>query len=181
VVLVFCGLPARATLAPTNVDTEAASNPSSPAPQSADGRAIANNPDQQLKLHEKCVKAGERAEQQAGAIVPGRSWTWRLDAKQSLEQLSELQRDLSALKESETAFEASLTPQQLSEFQTQVRRIHQLTRHLEHDVESLDNELRQGYPRRWHVAHDALDMQTEIHRWIKLHEHLAAKTGARAS
>jgi hypothetical protein len=31
------------------------------------------------------------------------------------------------------------------------------------------------------VAHDALDMQTEIHRWIKLHEHLAAKIGARAS
>src|SRR5271157_2951976 len=69
-------------------------------------------------------------------MVPGRTWTWRLDANQSLQQLGDLRRDLSALKESEAAFEASLTSEQLSEFQAQVHRMNQLSRHLEQDVDN---------------------------------------------
>jgi hypothetical protein len=44
--------------------------------------------------------------------------------------------------------------------------------YLERDVGSLEDELRKGYPKRWHVAHDVLDMQKEIQRWRRLHETL---------
>lgn len=175
ILVTLTGLTGRAALAPTNLDKEAAGETSSLRWQTAKSRPIAHTREEQSELHEKCVKAEERAERQAGAMVPGRTWTWALDADRSLQQLDELRRDLSALKESEGAFEASLTPEQVSEFQTQVHRMNQLSRHLERDVDSLDNELRKGYPRRWHVANDALDIQKEIHRWRRLHDEIAAK------
>jgi hypothetical protein len=181
VLLVLYSTPSRAALTHMNVSSETAATATSAGPQSANGHAVAPSPAEQLELHHKCLKAAERAEQQAGAMVPGRSWTWRLDAQQSLQQLSQLRQDLSALKASEAAFEASLSPQQLSRHDAQVRQIHQLIRHLEHDGDSLHDELANGSPRRWHVAHDALDMRTEIRRWVRLHNQLAASVGARAS
>jgi len=177
ILLTFTSLTGRAALAPTNLDTEAPGETSFLRWQTAKSRPIAHSREEQLEMHEKCLKAGERAERDAAAMVPGRTWTWALDADRSLQQLDELRRDLIALKESEGAFEASLTPEQVSEFQTQVHRMNQLSRHLERDVDTLDNELTKGYPRRWHVANDAMDMQKEIHRWRRLHEQIAAKIG----
>lgn len=116
----------------------------------------------QQSLHTKCVDAVERAERQAAEMVPGRTWTWALDAERSLQQLSELRLGLTALRECETAIEGSLTPDQISKHQTQFRAMNQLSQHLERDAQSLDDELRKGHPRRWHVANDALDMQKEI-------------------
>jgi len=124
----------------------------------------------QENLHSKCVEAERRAEQQAAEMVPGRTWTWALDAERSLQQLDELRHDLTALRESEAAFEGSLTPDQISKYQTQIRAMNQLSQHLAGDVQSLDDELRKGHPRRWHVADDARDMQKEIQHWRRFHD-----------
>jgi hypothetical protein len=120
-------------------------------------------------LHAKCVEAEEHAERQAADMVPGRTWTWALNAQRSLHQLNELGRGLTALKECEAEFEASLAPSQATKYQPQLHGMAGLSQHLERDVQSLDDELRKGHPRRWHVAHDALDMQKEIQHWRRLH------------
>ena len=126
--------------------------------------------DAEQNLHAKCVEAEEHAERQAAEMVPGRTWTWALDAQQSLHQLNELGRGLTALKECEAEFEASLAPSQSTKYQPQLHGMAALSQHLERDVQSLDDELRKGHPRRWHVAHDALDMQKEIQHWRRLHD-----------
>lgn len=124
----------------------------------------------QPSFHAKCVEAGVRTERQAAEMVPGRTWTWALDAEHSLQQLNELRRLLAVLRECEAAFEKSLTPDQISKYQTQIRGMNRLSQHLERDTQSLDDELRKGHPRRWHVANDARDMQKEIRHWRKLHD-----------
>lgn len=128
----------------------------------------------QEDVHAKCLRAEELAERQAGEMIPGRTWTWALDADRSLQQLDELRQDLVALKECETTFERSLRPSQLAKSRAQIRAMNELSQHLERDVGSLEDELRKGHPRRWHVAHDAVDMQKEIQRWRRLHEALWA-------
>lgn len=132
-------------------------------------------------LHAKCTRAAERASEQAREMVPGRTWTWAwaLDAERSLQQLEGLRGNLTALRECEAAFEASLAAAQLATYATEIRAMHQLSQHLEHDVQSLDDELRKGHPRRWHVAHDAHDMQKEIQRWRRLHETVWARLQAK--
>lgn len=135
---------------------------------------------EQKALHKKCVQAGERLEYNAAALVPGRTWTWRLDSEQSRERLDELLRDLKAFWDAEAAFEASLSPGQQSKLNPQFTASHELFQHLERDAQSLNNELRmrKGYPRRWHVANDVSDMQKEISRWRKLHQRIADELGA---
>ena len=121
-------------------------------------------------LHLKCARAAEHANQQAEEMVPGRTWTWALDAERSLQQLDGLRGDLTALRECEAAFEASLSASQLASYATEIRAMRQLSQHLDRDAQSLDDELRKGHPRRWHVAHDAQDMQREISHWRRLNE-----------
>jgi hypothetical protein len=137
----------------------------------------------QQTLRPECAPVAERARQQAEEIVPGRTWTWALDAERSLQQLDRLRQDLIAVRHCEAAFEATLAATQLAMYATQVRAMTQLTQHLERDVQSLDDELRKGHPRRWHVARDAQDMQKEIQHWKTLHEtvwsgSLRAKAGS---
>lgn len=124
----------------------------------------------QQTIHPKCDSVAERANQQAEEMVPGRIWTWALDAERSLQQLDKLRQDLTALRECEATFEASLSASQPAPNATAIRAMAQLSQHLERDVQSLDDELRKGHPRRWHVAHDAQDMQKEIQSWRRLHE-----------
>jgi hypothetical protein len=121
-------------------------------------------------LHGKCARAAEQTNRQAEEMVPGRTWTWALDAERSLQQLDGLRGDLTALRECEAAFEADLARNQLATYAAEIRAMHQLSQHLERDVQNLDDELRKGHPRRWHVAHDAEDMHKEIQRWQRLHE-----------
>ncbi len=128
----------------------------------------------QQELHVRCIESGKNAERQAAGMVPGRTWTWTLNAQRSLRQLNGLRRALIGLKECEAAFEASLTPAQAAESQAQIRRMRELAQHLDRDVESLDDELRNKYPSRWHVRHDALDMRKEIQRWRQLYDIVAA-------
>ncbi len=134
---------------------------------------------EQKALHEKCVQAGERLEYNAAALVPGRTWTWRLDSEQSRERLDDLLRDLKAFRDADVAFEASLSPEQRSKFNSHFTATHELFQHLERDAQSLNNELRmrKGYPRQWHVANDVSDMRKEINHWTKLHRRLADALG----
>ena len=132
----------------------------------------------QEKLHLRSVEASERAERDAAAMVPGRTWTWRLDFEQSRQLLDQLRRDLTALGDSEADFEASLTSEQKSKVQAELKSLQELWQHLESDAQSLDLELREGYPTRWHVARDASDMQKEIRNWRKLHQQVATAVGA---
>lgn len=132
---------------------------------------------EQEALHKKCVQAGERLDRNAAAMVPGRTWTWQLDSERSREHLDELLRDLKAFRDADVAFEASLSPEQRSKFNSHFTATHELFQHLERDAQSLDNELRQGYPTRWHVANDVSEMRKEIQRWRKLHQRLADDLG----
>jgi hypothetical protein len=144
-----------------------------PSPSNGSPRAA----DDQQKLYEQCVEAANRVERQAAAMVPGRTWTWALDAEQSRKRLGGFRRDLKAFWDAEAAFEASFSPDQKSKLNSQFTSIHELFRHIDRDAQSLDDELRKGYPRRWHVAHDVSDMRKEINRWRKLHQQIAAEVG----
>lgn len=124
-------------------------------------------------VHGKCMEAGERLERSAAAMVGGRTWRWRLDSQWSREHFDELRRDLRAFWDAEAAFEASLSPEQKSKLNSQFTAIHQLFHHLDRDAQSLDDELRKGYPTRWHVENDASDIRKEIHRWRKLDQRIA--------
>ncbi len=145
-----------------------AASPTNDSPQVAD--------DQQ-KLSAQCVEAANRVERQAAAMAPGRTWTWALDAEQSRKDLGGFRRDLKAFWDAEAAFEASFSPDQKSKLNSQFTAIYELFQHIDRDAQSLDDELRKGYPRRWHVANDVSDMRKEINRWKKLHQRLAAEAG----
>lgn len=154
---------------------------------SADTRVQGSNPPsnstssqttgERKTLHKKCVQAGDRLDRSAAAMVPGRTWTWQLDSERSREHLDELLRDLKAFRDADVAFEASLSPEQRSKFNSHFTATYELFQHLERDAQSLDDELRKGYPTRWHVANDVSDMRKEIHHWRKLHQRLADDLG----
>lgn len=122
------------------------------------------------ELHRKCVDAGNRLQSDVVAMVPGRTWTWQLNAEKSRSQLVGLRRDLKAFRDADLAFEASLPAEQ---FHSHFASSQGLFEHLQRDAESLDTELRKGYPTRRHVTNDVLDMQKEINRWRKLHQQIA--------
>jgi hypothetical protein len=130
-------------------------------------------------LDKKCVETGERLEGDVEAKSPGRTWTWRWTFERSRQQLDEFRRDLKAFRNADIAFERSLSPQQRSRFAYHLTATQELFDHLERDAQSLDNELRKGYPRRWHVADDVSGMRKEIQRWRKLHRRLADELGLR--
>jgi len=136
--------------------------------------ASAHTAKEQKELHKKWVEAEQCTDADAAAMVPGRTWTWELDAQQSLQHLSVLRSDLNILKDDEGAFEASLASVQASEFHDQMVATNELIRHVEQDLASLEDELRKGSPRRWHVARDALDMKKEIHKLKKLYGQIAS-------
>lgn len=132
----------------------------------------------QTRLHAKCVETSQRAEADAAAMIPGRTWTWRLDFERSRQQLAQLGSDFTALHDCESQFEASLTAEQESKVQPQLKRLASLWDHLQKDAQSLDLELQKGYPSRWHVTRDANDMEQEIQNWRKLHSQVARTVGA---
>ena len=134
--------------------------------------------DVQKALHMKCIEASHRAEADAAATVPGRSWTWRLDFERSRQELAQLRDDFASLHDCESKFEASLTARQKSKVEPQLQRLASLWNHLQKDAQSLDLELQKGYPTRWHVARDATDMEKEIRNWRKLHIQVAGAVGA---
>ncbi len=134
--------------------------------------------DVQKMLHLKCVQASKRAEADAAAMVPGRTWTWRLDFEHSRRELAQLRDDFASLQDCESEFEASLTAEQKSKVQPQLQRLASLWDHLQKDAQSLDLELQKGYPTRWHVARDATDMQRETRKWRQLHDQVARTVGA---
>ena len=131
----------------------------------------------QEALDKKCVEAGRRLERSAAAMVGGRTWRWRLDSEWSRQHLDELRRNLKTFWDAEAAFEASLRPEQRSKLNSQFTAIHDLFQHLERDAQSLDDELRKGYPTRWHVENDVSDMRKEINRWRKLQRRIADDLG----
>jgi hypothetical protein len=135
---------------------------------------------EQEALHKKCVEAGERLERGAAAMVPGRTWTWQLDSARSREHLDDLRRDLKAFRDADVAFEENLSPEQRSKFNSHITATRELFQHLECDAQSLDHELRKGYPTRWHVANDVSDMRKEINHWRKLHRRIAEHLGISA-
>jgi hypothetical protein len=147
-------------------------------PQSQQGNSNADIRVQK-RLHTRCTEAGERAEADASAMIPGRSWTWQLDFERSRQQLAQLRRDFTSLHDCESEFEASLTPEQKSKVKAKLNQLAALCQHLDRDAESLDLELRKGYPTRWHVARDASDMQKETYRWRTLHDQVANAIGAK--
>ena len=127
--------------------------------------------------HRKCLEAGDRLRLDVAAMVPGRTWTWELDAEKSRAQLDRLRSDLKAFWDAESAFEARVPSEQRARLTSQFVLIHQLFQHLEGDAQSLDAELRKGYPTRWHVAKDVSDMQREINRWRKFHRRIVGALG----
>ena len=143
------------------------------AAQSNTGTQRAGLTGNQLDFQRQALDAIKRAEREAAAMVPGRAWTWQLRAEQTREDLSVFGQTLDSLRDSEASFEASLTPEQRSKFAPQFQSIRELLLHILGDVESLDDELQKGYPARWHVARDVLDMQAEIRRLRKAHEQIA--------
>ena len=135
-------------------------------------------PEEQQRLHKRAMEHAERAERDLAAMVPSRSWTWGLNAERHLKHLDGLRRDLAAFQESETSFEKSLTSEQATQFQSQIQSIDDLMRHLEVDAQSLETELRNENPTRWHVAQDVTDMRKEIKHWKKLHQQIATAIAA---
>jgi hypothetical protein len=107
-------------------------------------------------------------------MIPGRTWTWALNAEASRKQLGRLGSDLQTFWAAEQAFEQSLPTGSAQRVQPQFTAIHQLFQHLQADARGLDEELSNGNPTSWHVNRDVLDMQREIQRWRKLHQSIAA-------
>jgi hypothetical protein len=134
--------------------------------------------EEQRKLHLRCIEASERAERDSAAMIPGRTWTWRLDFERSRQQLDQLRRDFRSLRDSESEFEERLTLEPTAKVKAQLTQIATLWEHLDRDAQSLDLELRKSYPTRWHVSRDASDMQKEIRSWRKLHDQVANTVGA---
>lgn len=148
-------------------------------PASAQKTVALRLTDKQIESQRKALEAIKTTEHEAAAMVPGRTWTWQLRAEQSREHLVVFGRALDALRAIETSFEASLTPDQESKFAPQFQTIRETLQHVSEDVRSLDEELQKGYPERWHVTHDVLDMQSEIHRLRKVHEQISKANGSR--
>ena len=129
--------------------------------------------EEQRRLYNRAKKDAERAESDLEAMVPGRSWIFGMAIERHLQHLDRLRRDLATFRDSEFAFEESLTSEETFRLQSNIESIHDLMRHLEADVESLETELRQEQPTRWRVAQDVTDMRTEIKRWKKLQRQIA--------
>jgi hypothetical protein len=151
----------------TPLGVVAAASHSAPGPVAEDRAA----------LHRACVKAGERAEAEAAAMIPGRTWTWRPRFERSRRDLTRLRGALAALRDQEARFDATLDPVQRATVESLLESMQALWHHLEADAASLDGELRKGYPTRWHVGRDSSDMAAELRRWKTLHQQVATAVG----
>ena len=140
---------------------------------STDNASVTYAIKEQRRLYNRAKHDAERVERDLAAMVLGRSWNWGLNAKRDLRLLDTLRRDLAAFQDSEFAFEKSLASEESSRFQSKIDSIHHLMRHLQGDAESLDTELRQKLPTRWHVAQDIMDMRKEIRRGKRLQQQIA--------
>lgn len=123
-------------------------------------------------IHENCSEAAARLDRTLAAMVPGRTWTWQLDAERRRELLDELQSNLVSLRACEDDFEAKLTEHK-SQLEPELTRVRQLWQQLESDKQSLEVELQEKYPARWHVSQDVSHMQAETRKWRKLQKRMA--------
>ncbi len=140
--------------------------------------AASKGPESRAALNSRCIEAADRAERDAAALIPHRPWTWRLDFERSRRQVAQLRSDFTALHDADLRFDATLTSAERKKLELQRKSIQEMWSHLDSDADSLDAELRKGYPTRWHVARDASDMEKEIRRWKRLHEQIARQVGA---
>lgn len=128
-------------------------------------------------IHDNCSEAAARLDRTLAAMVPGRTWTWQLDAERSRKRLDELQSILAALRDCEDNFEVGLTPEQKSKVEPELKLMQRLGLQLESHAQNLKVELQKRYPARWRVARDVSDMQTQIHKWRNLHEQIETPVG----
>jgi hypothetical protein len=161
------------TVSLSRVDAQSTQAPSPAPPKSGVPESIGKRQELQTRFTE----AMTRVERDAAAMSPGRSWTWQSDSEQSRELLDALRQDLSALSNTEAAFEASLMPEEKSKAAPQFESIHKMMQHLQEDAQSLDRELQNRYPTRWHVSQDVTDMQKEIRSLRKMHKRILQTAG----
>jgi hypothetical protein len=172
--IAFAQLPGKAAastannLSPANAARASQSSPHPRPPQTADP---------QREAYKRLMEAEKHAENQVLAAMPGRSWRWLEDSGRTRQDLGKFKLALDALKERQTAFEATLTPGERSRFGSGLRRIHGLSQDIPRDFQSLQDELRKGYPTRWHVEADTWHMYKELIRWEKLDQGIAKAAG----
>jgi len=114
----------------------------------------------QRELYEACITSANRVERNAHAMMPSRLWTF--DDEKFQRQLDRLRLAESTLSQNQSAFEASLTPQQVSTFNPELLAIHELKSQMEYRIQSLDNQLRNHQAAKWKIAEDTTAFQDSV-------------------
>jgi len=128
----------------------------------------------QRDLYAACISSTKHVERSSHAMMPSRFW--RFDNEEYQTQLDQLRSAVSTLSQNQLAFEASLTPEQVSTFDPELRAIHQLESQVENHIQSLDGELRDRQAAKWQVAEDTTALPGLIKSWRRLDQKIARLT-----
>lgn len=131
----------------------------------------------QSETYTAYLEAEKRAEEQLFEATPGTSRFWLTQLECIRRRIDEFGGDLAALKKRQIEFERSLTAEQKSSFDAQLRRIHGLSDDIQRDFQSLQKELHNGSSTRWHVDADTWHMYKELGQWKKLNRGIAIAAG----
>jgi hypothetical protein len=129
----------------------------------------------QRDLYAVCISSTKHVEGSAHAMMPSRFW--RFDNEEYQTQLDQLRSAVSTLSQNQSAFEASLTPEQVSTFDRELRAIHQLETQVENHIQNLDGELRDRQAAKWRVAEDTTAFPSIAKKWRRLDQTIARQIG----
>ncbi len=125
----------------------------------------------QRDLYETCINSADRVERHAHSMMPARIWTF--DREKYQQKLDRLRLAAEALSQNQAAFQASLTPQQVSKLDSEIQGVHQLQAELEFRVQSVDHELRKRRPAKWKIAQDTEAIPKLVKAWRKRDQKIA--------
>jgi len=129
----------------------------------------------QWDLFTACTSSAKPVERSAHAMMPSRVWVFDSDKYQR--QIDQLRSAVSSLSQNQSTFEASLTPQQISTFDPELRAIHQLETQMNSHVQSLDSALQNRQAAKWRVSEDTTAFPSLAKKWRRLDQTIARQIG----
>jgi len=136
---------------------------------------LQNDKSRQRALYEMCIYSADRVEKHAHAMMPARFWAF--DREEYYQRSDRLRLATEDLSQSQTAFEASLKPEQVSKVDPEIHGVHQLEAEVESRVQTIENELRKQQPAKWKIVQDTSPIPHLIKAWRNRDRKIAREIG----
>lgn len=139
------------------------------------GSFLQGDESRQRLLYEMCIHSADRVGKNAHAMMPARFWAF--DRDEYYQRFDRLRLATEDLSQSQTAFEASLKPEQVSKVDPEIHGVHQLETEVESRVQTIGNELWKRQPAKWKIVQDTSAIPHLIKEWRNRDRKIAREIG----